>query len=365
MPTLKDKALLVKLFYQNDENSAAAIRAFRRLKNIRRGPMTPRALRDMMKKFERTGQLGILSGRGRHVVESASVEDVALAVVDATSQSPHGVVSVPTVSRAIDLPYTTVWRVMRRILGYFPYKIHSLHQLSDGDPDVRETFALQFLARMDVDAAWPWKILWTDEAHFHLNGQVNTHNCRIWATENPREIQQVPLHPAKVTVWCGFTATFVIGPYFFEEVTRRGFETCSVTGRRYQDMLTTFVIPELQQHGRLQDTIFMQDGAPPHILRGVQQVLRATFTDARVISRCFPTAWPPRSPDLTPCDFWLWGFLKDQVYREHPATMAHLKDAIIRHVRGISVDLLRSAVEHTAIRMERVVENHGTHIEHL
>ena len=71
------------------------------------------------------------------------------------------------------------------------------------------------------------------------------------------------------------------------------------------NMLITFVIPELQQHGRPQDAIFMQDGAPPHIARGVQQVLRATFTDALVNSPCFPTTWPPRSPDQALCDFWL------------------------------------------------------------
>ncbi|GBN08926.1 hypothetical protein AVEN_112595-1 [Araneus ventricosus] len=97
----------------------------------------------------------------------------------------------------------------------------------------------------------------------------------------------------------------------------------------------------------------MQDGAPSHIHRTVKQVLRQTFTDERVISRGFPTAWPPRSPDLSPCHFWLWGFIKDQVYREQPAILSHLKDSIIRHVRGINADLLRSAVEHTVLRMER------------
>ncbi|GBM98639.1 hypothetical protein AVEN_236803-1 [Araneus ventricosus] len=106
----------------------------------------------------------------------------------------------------------------------------------------------------------------------------------------------------------------------------------------------------------------MHDGAPAHIHRSVKQVLRKTFTDERVISRDFPTSWPPHSPDLTPCVFWLWGFIKDQVYRKQPGTLSHLKDSIIRHVRGINEDLLRSAVEHTVLRMERVVENHGTHI---
>ncbi|GFV95408.1 uncharacterized protein TNCV_4574101 [Trichonephila clavipes] len=74
-------------------------------------------------------------------------------------------------------------------------------------PLARETFAVEFLACMEVDNEWPWKIMWSDEAHFHLKGYVNTQNRRIWATENPLETQPVPLSPAKVTVWCGFTAS--------------------------------------------------------------------------------------------------------------------------------------------------------------
>ncbi|GBM33650.1 hypothetical protein AVEN_77569-1 [Araneus ventricosus] len=128
-------------------------------------------------------------------------------------------------------------------------------------------------------------------------------------------------------------------------------------------MLKIFVIPELQQRNRLQDTIFMQDSAPSYIHRSVKQVLLQIFTDERVIIRGFPTAWPPRSPDLNPCDFWLWGFIKDQVYREKPATLLHPNDSIIRHVRGIIEDLLRSSVGNTVLRMERVMENNGTYIK--
>ncbi|GFS77027.1 hypothetical protein TNCV_3756721 [Trichonephila clavipes] len=40
---------------------------------------------------------------------------------------------------------------------------------------------------MAVDDSLPWKILWTDEAHFHLNRQANSDNCRFWGTENPHE----------------------------------------------------------------------------------------------------------------------------------------------------------------------------------
>ncbi|GBL95531.1 hypothetical protein AVEN_54132-1 [Araneus ventricosus] len=126
-------------------------------------------------------------------------------------------------------------------------------------------------------------------------------------------------------------------------------------------MLRDFVIPQLQQRGCLQDIIFMQDGAPPHVDRRVKQLLRQHFTDARVISHHFPTAWPPRSPDITPCDFCLWGFLKDNIYRKRPASLPELKNSIRRHVLDIPVDSLHSAVENMVLRLEHIVEHEGAY----
>jgi hypothetical protein len=56
----------------------------------------------------------------------------------------------------------------------------------------------------------------TDEANFHLCSNVNPQNCRYWATENPRDMHQKPLH-SEVNVWCGVASSAVIGPYFFED----------------------------------------------------------------------------------------------------------------------------------------------------
>ena len=59
------------------------------------------------------------------------------------------------------------------------------------------------------------KILFSDEAHFWLNGNVNKQNCRNWAEDQPQEVQELPLYPEKPTVWCGLWAGGIIGPYFF------------------------------------------------------------------------------------------------------------------------------------------------------
>ena len=103
------------------------------------------------------------------------------------------------------------------MLHSYPYKISVRQEKLPTVLPARDTFVLYFLAHIEVDNEWLWKILWTDETHFHLTGCVNIQNCWIRATENPLETQSEPLHPAKVTVWCGFTASFIIRPYIFQE----------------------------------------------------------------------------------------------------------------------------------------------------
>ncbi|GBN16423.1 hypothetical protein AVEN_126506-1 [Araneus ventricosus] len=83
------------------------------------------------------------------------------------------------VSRHLGVPYSTVRNVLRKMVHFFRYKISHNQQLLAIDREKRLTFVLIFLARVEVDASWPRQILWSDEAHFHLRGTVNTHNCRI------------------------------------------------------------------------------------------------------------------------------------------------------------------------------------------
>ncbi|GFS77618.1 hypothetical protein TNCV_819361 [Trichonephila clavipes] len=50
------------------------------------------------------------------------------------------------------------------------------------------------------------RILFSDEAHFWLNGYVNKQNCRIWSEANPQVYVETPLHPEKLTGWCALWA---------------------------------------------------------------------------------------------------------------------------------------------------------------
>ncbi|GFV84855.1 transposon Ty3-I Gag-Pol polyprotein [Trichonephila clavipes] len=54
------------------------------------------------------------------------------------------------------------------------------------------------------------RILFSDEAHFWLNGYVNKQNCRVWSEANPQVHVETPFHPEKLTVWCALRAGGII-----------------------------------------------------------------------------------------------------------------------------------------------------------
>ncbi|GBN72744.1 hypothetical protein AVEN_134293-1 [Araneus ventricosus] len=201
-----------------------------------------------------------------------------------------------------------------------------------------------------VDPSQRMNLVHPSTASASLSASSSTYTTRFG--HKVRFLQPVKYRPSDSGVgdYCG-------------AITENGVQTCSASGQRYRYMIRDFVIPQLQQRTCLQDIIFMQDGVPPHKDRRVDQLLRQQFKDARVISRHFPTAWPARSPDITPCDFWLWGFLKDNIYCKRPASLPDLKDRIRCHVLDIPTDSLRSAMGNMVLRLEHIVEHEGGYIE--
>ncbi|GFT82707.1 uncharacterized protein TNCV_1784531 [Trichonephila clavipes] len=89
------------------------------------------------------------------------------------------------------------------------------------------------------------RILFSDEAHFWLNGYVNKQKCHIWSEANPQVYVETPLHPENLTVWHAFWAGGIIGPYFFKNDEGHN---VTVNGDRYRALITNFFIPELNNH---------------------------------------------------------------------------------------------------------------------
>ncbi|GFX76842.1 DUF4817 domain-containing protein [Trichonephila clavipes] len=200
------------------------------------------------------------------------------------------------------------------------------------------------------------RILFSDEAHFWLNGYVNKQNCRIWSEANPQVYVETPLHPEKLIVWCALSAGGIIGPYFFKNDEGHN---VTVNGNRYRAMITNFFIPELNNHD-VQELWFQQDGATCHTARATIDLLKDTFGD-RLISHFGPVNWPPRSCDLTPLDYFLWGYVKSLVYADKPETLDHLEDNIRRVIADIRPQMLEKATENWTSRLDYIRASRGSH----
>ncbi|GFW54145.1 DDE_3 domain-containing protein [Trichonephila clavipes] len=202
------------------------------------------------------------------------------------------------------------------------------------------------------------RILFSDEAPFWLNGYVNKQNCRIWSEANPQVYVETPLHPEKLTVWCALWAGGIIGPYFFKNDEGHN---VTVNGDWYRAMNTNFFIPELNNHD-VQELWFQQDGATCHTARATIDLLKDTFGD-RLISRFGPVNWPPRSCDLTPLDYFLWGYVKSLVYAEKPQTLDHLEDNIRRVIADIRPQMLEKVIENSTSRLDYIRASRGRRIK--
>ena len=92
------------------------------------------------------------------------VDKVAVAVADRAECAPNFATNARAVSCELGVLWSTVRKILRCILHWYPYNIQIVQQLKPHDPQQR----LQFLARMEMDGMWPENILWTDDAHFTL-----------------------------------------------------------------------------------------------------------------------------------------------------------------------------------------------------
>jgi len=138
-------------------------------------------------------------------------------------------------------------------------------------------------------------------------------------------LHQKPLHSEKVTVWCGVNAFGILGPYFFENATGQSVTVMSV---RYVELLREFVSDELcRLHVDTRQVWLQQDVATVHTEQNSVAIVQGMFPQ-HVISCFGDVEWPPCPPDLSACDFFLLGCLKEKVYAHRPHTIQELKDCV-------------------------------------
>ena len=107
-----------------------------------------------------------------------------------------------------------------------------------------------------------------------------------------------------------------------------------MNGQKYLEMLREVAVPQLQTKSNFDEFFFQQDGAPPHYALRVRDY-RNKVSSQRWFGGRGSIEWPPRSPDLTPMDFFFWGVVKNKMYEKNPKTVNELKDYIYDAFREI------------------------------
>jgi hypothetical protein len=128
-------------------------------------------------------------------------------------------------------------------------------------------------------------------------------------------------------------------------------------------MITEFLWPQLDGMD-MEDMWFQQDGATCHPAHETTELLREKFPGC-VISCDGNQNWPPRLCDLTPCNFFLWGFVKSHVYANKPQTIAELKAEIRCVIGEIEPQLCGNVIESFVKRARVCQQSRGGHLSDI
>nr|ADD24484.1 Transposable element Tc3 transposase [Lepeophtheirus salmonis] len=344
----EERAFAVEAYFSNQLSVIATQRAFRNRFNVApRGPVPDRkSIITWVTTFRETGSTTRRgTGAPRPVRSSANIEAVRASILEFPGRSARQHAS------ALGLSDRSVRQILKDDLHCHPYTMAIAQELSEHDFSSRRNACEALLENVPEDAL----VYFSDEAHFHLTGCVNKENMRYYATDTSND-PELPLHSPKVTVWCAISSTGIIGPWFFEENEVKETD-------QYVNMLKEFFLPRIDELD-LGDIWFQQDGATTHTSKAAMAVLTEHFPE-RLISIMGDLEWPDSSPDLSPCDFYLWGYLKSRVYVNNPSSLPDLKANIREEIAKIPAITLARVLANTRNRFVQCIDNGGRQLSDM
>lgn len=296
------------------------------------------------------------SGRRRTVTTQENIERVR----DYIQENPTASLR----RNDLGIHRSSLHRIIHNELHLHPYKMHKRHELKPTDFPRR----LQFCNWFEANSPNPRflnRIIIGDEAAFHMNGKVNNHLVRMYAPrgDRPEFNYDVSSSREKVSVWAGIGGNgTLLGPYFFQR---------NVSGVTYLRLLNEQVFPDIQRlyaidlgQNPLNHLWWFQDGAPAHRYGAVTARLNAVFEN-RLVALGTHVEWPPRSPDLTPLDFFVWGYIKGKVYVTPPNNIQDLRQRILHAFHELSQNrnIISNSIREMRRRVAVCIQNNGQHVE--
>ena len=274
-------------------------------------------------------------------------------ILEMVQRSPR--LSTRRIASHIGVSRMQVWRTLHEENLHL-YHDHRLQHLEPGDAAQRMDLCHWITAHPQLLRV----ILFNDEASFTWDGINNSRNVHTWSHDNPHETRVTKFQRRfLVNVLCGLLGNKLNGPFVFDN---------NLTGNIYEVFLRN-ELPGLLEEIPLMirsQTYFQHDGAPPHYTWHVREYLNESFPN-RWLGCGGPVAWPPRLPDLTPLDYYLWGHMKILVYEskvDSRAALRHLIFAAAEHIHN-HPDIIASAIQSLLMHAENCIATGGGHFEQL
>lgn len=305
--------------------------------------------------FNRFRTTGSVHAQRRKRPASAT-EDFDIDVLAYVAVRPEA--SVREIASADGASPASVWRSLSRH-SYHPYHVCLHQELRPSDFQKRLDFCNWCLIQCDEDREFLNRVLWTDEAQFCRNSNVNLHNAHYWSDQNPHWLREHK-HQVRwsVNVWCGIYNGCIVGPYFIDG---------NLTGKKYTECVLKGVVSEFASElplAALKKMWFQHDGAPPHFSSLARKFVDESFPN-QWIGRGGTTPWPPRSPDLSPLDFFLWGYVKNEVFKTEPANLEDMKQRVRSSIDNIPRQMILSTMNSMKERLRLCIAMDGKQFEHI
>lgn len=270
--------------------------------------------------------------------------------------------SVRRAERLYNVHRNAVHSVLKRE-KWHPFKLCKVQALLPRDKPVRFAYCRWLQDNIRETPGFLNYVFWTDESTFTRNGMWNCHNYHYWSLQNPHVCRESAFqYRFSLNVWAGIHGDSIIGPIFIDGTLNRG---------RFMELLNGPVSEYLDGIclERLRRVWFQLDGAPAHSVVEARQRLNQMFGN-QWIGRFGPQRWPPRSPDLTPLDFFLWGLIKEEVYATEVTTIEDLQNRIVvafdrLKETALRDGLLRRVRRNIERRLNLCVQRDGGHFENL
>lgn len=350
--TNQDFLNLLLIYGECDRIAARACRVF-----VERYPDKPHptgyTIQTLITNCLREGGFRSRSTKKKPITENEESEVNTLGYFEANPTN-----SIREASRDLGISFSSIQRILSKHKRH-PFSFYNVQSLILGDSQRRIQFCQWLLLRCQEDERFLEDIIWTDEAKFTRNGMYNRHNSHYWSDVNPNLIR--PVHHQDTwsfNIFCAIKYNRVLCFHIYQE---------TLNSTRYLNILETVVLPAVENLPLLEYTraVYQHDGAPPHNATIISEFLEREF-DGNWIGNNGPYNWPPRSPDITPMDFFLWGTIKDRVYSTIPTTQDNMKNRVRDALNSLTPDVIRKATCNSLVkRIELCLQQQGETFENI